>query len=881
MNKDEREIRGGAMAEGEALAPQQALARLGTLLRDARQARKWAVRELAARAEIAVGTISQAERGKTTPNFVTLDALLTALGVEGEERAELEGLRDRAEPRTRPVRARAESQNRLLNDYVAAAREVARHHPHPFFLPGAAPSLSDVHWGQQAVPVDPNSPDDGNPAASLFGAGPRPLPAAGALAEKRVCVVTAGPGGGKSSLLRVWLEQGLNRWADSQAEEMPVLVPAESLVKHTFSKALATAVNEHLRPHGLLDDFPAEFFTHPPRAGARWLVLVDGLDEVTSTTARHDVVGALAALTKSHNAHLFRFVIAARPLPTREFRALGPDVAWYRLLPFSPEDVEQVACRWFNALGLPEPARAAERFTQDPAFRRIADLARTPLMAAMLCQLHVDSPGRELPTSRGMIFQQFTERLHERQCAAASPDSRQRYAGLERHGPAVLGRAEHTLEKLPELIGLLAAERRRDETVSAVDLVESQPAAQRPATVPSGEWRTFLEASLLRSGLLTVRAGRIVFLHQTLLEYCAARHANPEARATELARLLVKGWSRHWVLPQLDVSGRTPGRRYWNPPGREEESYFGFLLDDGEHDATAVIKELEHLANRGGLDGCRFLADQHNLGTELPSSVTRAVTDTLLRLCRIGRFELWRAKVAGGRWIADDPAPEIERMFARILSSFVIDDRVRAASTLLLLRDRRGLDVLTELARSPYLSGVCGPPVAARLAKLGDRNGGEILAAQAQDTGLTAGKRLKSAGFLAELGDDRGVELLTRLAHDDDVAHRHRAEAALWLADLHDHLAEKPAPPNGEPPPAAPLDPVGHDMLIAFAHDRTWRGSSRLRAVELLAGVDDGRAREVYAQLSNDTTLRWWHRLRARRAVSGRTNDHGWFGLFG
>ncbi|MEU9085996.1 helix-turn-helix domain-containing protein [Streptomyces sp. NPDC048357] len=870
------------MADGEALTPQQALARarLGTLLGDARQARRWSVKELASRAGIATGAISNAENGKTTPTFVTLDALLTALGIEGQERAELESLRDQVAPHTRLVRARAESQNRLLHDYVAAAREVARHHPHPFFLPGAAPSLTDVHWGQQAVPVDPNSPDDGNPAA-LLGAGQRPLPTTEALAEQQVCVITAGPGGGKSSLLRIWLDQGLNRWTDAQAEEMPVLVPAESLAKHTFGKALATAVNEHLRPHGLLDDVPAELFTRPPRAGARWLVLVDGLDEVTSATARRDIVGALAALTKSHNAHLFRFVIAARPLATREFRALGPDVAWYRLLPFSPEDVEQVACRWFGALGLPEPALAAERFTQDPAFRRIADLARTPLMAAMLCQLHVDSPDRELPAGRGQIYRQFTDRLHERQCAAASPDTRQRHAGLERHGPAVLDRAEHTLERLPELIGLLAAERRRDETVSAVSLLESQPAAQRPATVPPGEWRAFLEASLLRSGLLTVRAGRIVFLHQTLLEYCAARHASPQARAAELARLLAKGWSRHWVLPEVDASRRLLGLRYWNPPGREEESYFGFLLDDGEHDATAVIKELERLAHRGGLDGCRFLAGQHRLGTELPSSVTRAVTDTLLRMCRIGRFELWRAKMARGRWIADVSDPDIERMFARILSSFVIDDRVQAASTLLLLKDRRGLEILTELARSPYLSGVCGPPVAARLAKLGDKNGGEILAAQAQDTGLKAGKRLKAAGFLAELGDDRGVELLTRLAHDDDVTHRQRAEAALWLADLHHHAVEKPAPSDGDHSPAAPLDAVGQDLLVAFAYDSTWHGSSRLRAVQLLAGVDDGRAREVYAELSHDATLRWWHRLRARRAVARRTRDHGRLGVIG
>jgi hypothetical protein len=281
-----------------------------------------------------------------------------------------------------------------------------------------------------------------------------------------------------------------------------------------------------------------------------------------------------------------------------------------------------------------------------------------------------------------------------------------------------------------------------------------------------------------------------------------------------------------------------------------------------------VGTELEVLATRGGLDGCSFLVVQHHLGTALPPSVTCAAADTLARLCRVSHTERWLAKVAQTLGTKDDPATDIDRVMWRAASAIAVDDRVRAAETLLLLLgDSRGSDALAELARAPYLTGACGAPAAVRLAILGDGRGADLLADLARDTDLTDKQRLRAAGFLAELADERGAELLMRLARNAAVEYRQRAEAAAWLADIDRHATDTAARTNATRMLTAFGDESGADMLVAFAHDSTWRSSCRLLAADLLAELPDGRAGETYAALASDATMKWWHRRRARRTA--------------
>jgi transcriptional regulator with XRE-family HTH domain len=64
---------------------------LGTLLRQHREARGWLQEELAALVEppVSVNTIGNVERGRTRPHRHTLETLVTALGLDAEQVAEL------------------------------------------------------------------------------------------------------------------------------------------------------------------------------------------------------------------------------------------------------------------------------------------------------------------------------------------------------------------------------------------------------------------------------------------------------------------------------------------------------------------------------------------------------------------------------------------------------------------------------------------------------------------------------------------------------------------------------------------------------------------------------------------------------------------------
>ena len=161
-------------------------------------------------------------------------------------------------------------------------------------------------------------------------------------------------------------------------------------------------------------------------------------------------------------------------------------------------------------------------------------LARNPLMASMLCQLYAHRPGWLLPQGRTALYTAFLDLLHEHRDAPGPGGLRaQTTAEMTRHGPAVLEAAHHVLDRLPELLEHLAAERHAGNAAPALDIIVTDPAAQTPGSFPLSKWHEFLHTSLRRSGLLTVRSGELAFLHETLLEYLAARHATrtPESRA--------------------------------------------------------------------------------------------------------------------------------------------------------------------------------------------------------------------------------------------------------------------------------------------------------------------------------------------------------------
>ncbi|MCX5009981.1 helix-turn-helix domain-containing protein [Streptomyces sp. NBC_00555] len=849
-------------------AHRELIARIRTALAGRKQS------EVARDAGIQPSTLSNILNAKAVPTLTTLDVLARALGITGPALVELRRLRERADVRTRRI-----------DGYLAAARDAAREHPYAGVLPGTTPPLAAVYLRQRV-------------RRAAEAAGAATVPADEVPAGGRVCVILAGPGGGKSSLLRTWLARGTGRWLKGRGEEsVPVLVPAADLVDAPLADALAASVNRELE--GLVEKLPAAFFGSEPQPGAGWLVLVDGLDEVTDAAARHKVLRRLADASGGEHAGLYRFIVATRPLPGRELDLLGTDVPHYALQPFGRDDLPLIAGNWFRCLEVADPEGTTRRFLRALEQTRLAALAQVPLMTAMLCQLHAAAPDQPLPAGRGQLYREFVDLLHRQQHRAGSHGLPVLTAGLGRYGPGALAAAEEALDHLPELIARLAAERQAGNTRPALDVLCEQPRARRPARVPEGDWRAFLDTAARRGGLLIPRGGDLVFLHQTLLEHLAARHVlrDPKEGARAIRRAFHQPRRCRPAFPMSVYATGTPpgvrprawGLRYWAPPA--DSSSTGFLLD-AAHDAGLGLRRspLRRLASRGGLPGWEFVAAQAHMGTRLPDDVVAKAVGHLHAYTGPEFSAPIRTQAAEALTRLGDPrGPDLLYGFA-VDASCPEFDRFRVAGALVEHGDPRGPAWLFVVSGDPAVSSKVRRDAAAALAAIGDpRAAGQFLAI-ALARSSSGRDRVPAAESAAELGDPRALDALYALCLAPDMPAAYRVAAAEALATRGD--------PRG---PASLLsvslevnvqqavrvraagalvsagDPRGADRLHALGLSSGGPGQARLEAGVALAGIGDPRAAEVFHSLAANRGEGQHDRIRAAKqlAALGDPRSHG------
>ncbi|WP_405791435.1 helix-turn-helix domain-containing protein [Streptomyces sp. NBC_00029] len=869
-------------------------------------------------------TVSQALHGPTVPSEATVVALARALGTDAKPLLTLleQARRQRPAPDTaahgpsgrRKAAAQAEDRRPQhaeqrpgqLDTYLRTVEPTLDAQPYPGVIDDGVPALSAVYLRQQIRCLD-EKPDRNNADGPPLVSSAATVPADQILTGARTCVVMAGPGAGKSSLLRTWLAEGVGRrlGGEEPAAPVPVLVPAQALI--ASGKALRGGSLPEALTRAVSREYELEIpglFASPPQHGVPWLVLVDGLDEIPRAETRQNLLRHLAVHANGPDADLYRLVVATRPLPQGELDRLGSHVPRFDLLPFRREELSRVAHSWFTALAVPDPVGLTKLFiTELSAMEQLTELARTPLIAGLLCQLYAHH--RRMPRARGGIYDEYAALLllqHERRAQDA---------------PEIPGIGELALD----IAGHIAARRlapqneqneqnEQDAGPTLTGLLRSWPGASPAGMTP--------KETVLRTGMLTQRAGELEFVHQTLLEYCAARHATrtPQARAEATARLFDDKWARHWPWkPVPDVTLLGTGQRFWTPPGEKETSYTGFLLDrlladpDG---AARVQKKLLRLAGRRNLDGCRFLAEQKRLGTGLPEPVVRAAATSLTFLARITDDDRRRADLRAN---PDRLHPETDPGLAEVfLSQAQRNHRVSAAEALGWLGGEHAADILAELAEVPYLAtGPWRVQAADRLAGAGDPRGLLLLHRLATDTRLRDDARVDAAGFLVEHGDEHGVELLHNLARDVKLLPQDRALAVSVLAaigdqpsadtlaaladsastspdvrmraatmlavvddergpDLLARLAEDIDLPIGtrlcSALGLAQFEPArGADTLASLAHDRTLKSAWRLAAVRELAGRDPERAAAVVAVLAHDPTVGRRHRRKAARLL--------------
>lgn len=176
------------------------------------------------------------------------------------------------------------------------------------------------------------------------------LTALGALDRHEHLLITGGPGTGKSPFGHFVTGLLAKRWLGADIEPgltepvLPLRIPARTLLGDgSWSKVLADAIDKTLRLH-LTENCPPALLSNRAH-GARWLLIVDGLDEITDTEARGRLIKAIARHSRGES---FRFVVSTRDLPQAELAPLR-GFSRFSMVPMSRLDLADFAEKWFTA----------------------------------------------------------------------------------------------------------------------------------------------------------------------------------------------------------------------------------------------------------------------------------------------------------------------------------------------------------------------------------------------------------------------------------------------------------------------------------------------------------------------------------------------------
>ncbi|MFI5864816.1 NACHT domain-containing protein [Streptomyces sp. NPDC051546] len=324
-------------------------------------------------------------------------------------------------------------------------------------------------------------------------------------------------GSGKTTLLQ-WLAVTAARGGFTG-----VLADWNGLVP-VLVKLRGYAGRELPRPEALLDQTAGPLTGHMPSAwvdrhlaAGRALLLVDGVDELPAGE-RRAVRDWLRGLLRAYPHN--RAVVTSRPAAARGDWLRTEGFRTVRLDRMRPSDLAVFIRRWHQAVldgGAPlqDYERSLLAALQDRP--HLQSLAATPLLAALLCVLHLDRRG-QLPRNRMELYRIALEILLQRRDA-------------ERCVPT----ASDLQLSLPDKLRLLRdlawrlSDNGRNEITGDKATDHLRSALNGMRHLDPMDARAVLDHLLERSGVLRSPAeGRVDFLHRSFQEYLAAAHAAAE-----------------------------------------------------------------------------------------------------------------------------------------------------------------------------------------------------------------------------------------------------------------------------------------------------------------------------------------------------------------
>lgn len=639
-----------------------------------------------------------------------------------------------------------------------------------------------------------------------------------AIVESDVHVlIEGGPGAGKSSLvghIATRLAAG--------GRYLPAVVRANTLHMMTgsFSERLRKSITAELGGR-LIEPLNESFFASK-RAGRKWFVLVDCLDEVVSSRDRARLAADLLHISTVVDSP-YRILVATRPVPMDGEQAWA-GFARMRLLPLTDEQIGRFATAWFREVAGDDGAEIAQRFTGELERRGLTDLVRTPLVLSMAASVYTPGTGHTLPNNRAGIYERFLELVDdeesERRTRIAFRDAWDHRYG--RYGATV---ADDVFSSRRVILEHLAVARQDGAQVTT--LLDGITGYLKREWHPADgieldpDWLVQQAAALLtRSALVVPTVTDYEFLHETIREY-----------------LVATGLVRRGLTPS-DPHARELVMRWKLNPWRQVVLFLlGIWSNRGENIDDIVCAIRDDLA-----EGAVFAANAIAEGVNLTPTVR---DDTIRILGTYIRSMSW------GQVLFSDPNP------FRVMVS--LGGAPSAAELLATAVD--GTVELPVRAFSAQMVGELDPgPRAVDTLVLLSQRSNEVMVRHGAATALAQLGRLDVAvPVLEEVVSDPAASLPLRARAVDTLGRHDAVRSLLRVAGL------MSLDPSLRETAAAFLETRGHDAeaagtLCALIQDDRVDVRVKERA---LRDLGLGRQVDALRAIADDATAEGWIRVSA------------------
>lgn len=405
------------------------------------------------------------------------------------------------------------------------------------------------------------------------------------------------PGSGKSTVLRQIARHAWSEPAKIGLKEsyLPLL-----LSLHIFSKlhfSLQERIKRTLESLGMLDQpLPEEFFTvWAENEQAKWLFLLDGLDEVP-VDERPQLFQLIKDLVSKDNC---RVVITSRLAGYQAGELDEGKFIKCVVQPFSPDQVKEFAEKWF--------AEKDPHFLRSLENLRMKALYESPLLLTIAAKVYLERTRENgtgsLPEQRAKLYEEFVDIcLEEARRRGLADDLGDKLATGSRYGLAHLA---WEMTKRPSLDS-------EDELVREMTsyLKKFQNLAEDHARTLG---RKFLHVMGRRSGIFIMEGNTFNWLHPTFREYLAAWHMVEKESA------------------QLDIGDYDLPKVYYRflyPEWKEATLFAIGILATKGRDITPWVNGFYKA--QGPLDGGEALSTMGNVAPELATKII----DELLSLAR-------------------------------------------------------------------------------------------------------------------------------------------------------------------------------------------------------------------------------------------------------